>query len=61
MEIALSTLKEGESRQMSLVNENVTSWRTIASRANRKAGFLKYSVIANSKLGILVIKCNAHG
>ena len=61
MDSVLSTLKEGEYRQFPLANENVQSWRTVASRANSKAGFLKYSIIVNSKLGFMAVKCNAHG
>lgn len=60
MDSVLSTLKEGEYRQFPLASENVNSWRTIACRANRKAGYLKYSVTRNSKLGILAVKCNVH-
>ena len=61
MDSVLSTLKEGEFRQFPLAGENDKSWRTVASRANRKAGFLKYSIIVNSKLGFIAVKRNAHG
>ena len=60
MKKVLETLKEGEYRQFPLFEENVFSWRTIVSRYNKKAGYLKYSVTVNSKLGILAIKCNEY-
>ena len=59
--MVLGTLKEGETRQFALSNENVASWRTVASRANKREGYLKYSIVSVPKLGIMVVKCNARG
>lgn len=56
----MDTLKSGEYRQFPLSEVNVTSWRTVASRANRKAGYKRYSVTVNSKLNIMAIKHNAY-
>ena len=56
----METLKEGEYREFPLSSENVQSWRTVASRVNRKAGYRKYSVVKSGKLGIMAIKCNAY-
>lgn len=60
MSQVMRTLKEGEYRQFDLVRENVFSWRTVASRMNREAGYRKYSVTINSKLGIMAVKHNAY-
>ena len=56
----MDTLKEGEYRQFPLSEVNVFSWRTVASRINKKAGYLKYSVTASKKLGFMAIKCNSN-
>lgn len=56
----MDTLKSGEYRQFPLSEVNVYSWRTVASRANKKAGYKKYSVTVNSKLNIMAIKHNAY-
>ena len=56
----MQTLKPGEYRDFPLSSVNVKSWRTVASRANRKAGYKRYSVVESSKLNIMAIKCNAY-
>jgi len=57
----MATLKPGEFRQFPLSEVNVQSWRTVASRENKKAGgYKKYSVTVNSKLNIMAIKHNAY-
>ena len=58
MASVMRTLKEGEYRQFDLSQVNVFSWRTVASRINRREGYRKYSV--NSKLGIMAVKHNAY-
>lgn len=60
MESVMQTLKAGEYRQYPLSSVNVTSWRTVASRANRKAGYRKYSVTVSRKLEIMAVKHNAY-
>ena len=56
----MATLKPNEYRQFELDKVNVFSWRTVASRINRKAGYKKYSVTVNSKLNIMAVKHNAY-
>lgn len=58
MSKVMSTLREGEYRQFSLSEVNVTSWRTVASRENKKAGYRKYSVTQNKKLNLMAVKHN---
>lgn len=60
MESVMQTLKSGEARQFELHTVNVDSWRTVASRQNKKAGYKKYSVIKSGRLGIMVIRHNAY-
>ena len=60
MASVMDTLKSGESRQFDLASVNVDSWRTVASRVNKKAGYKKYSVIKSGRLGIMVIKHNVY-
>lgn len=56
----MQTLRVGEYRQFELSAVNVCSWRTVASRINRREGYRKYSVTVNSKLGIMAVKCNVY-
>ena len=58
MSKVMSVLKKGEYRQFSLSDVNVSSWRTVASRENKKAGYKKYSVTQNKKLNIMAVKHN---
>ena len=60
MESVMRTLKVGEMREFRLSDVNVSSWRTVASRINRKAGFKKFSVIESSALGIMAVKHNVY-
>lgn len=60
MESVMQTLKSGETRQFNLSSVNVSSWRTVASRVNKKSGYKKYSIIKSGRLGIMVIKCNPY-
>ena len=59
MASVMQTLRAGEYRQFDLSQVNVSSWRTVASRINKKLGFTKYSVTVNSKLGIMAVKNNS--
>ena len=54
----METLKEGEYRQYPLNEVNVYSWRTVASRTNKRVGYVKYSITINSRLGFMAVKCN---
>lgn len=56
----MQTLKSGEYRQFQLSDVNVQSWRTVASRVNKKEGYKKYSVTVNSALGIMAVKHNVY-
>ena len=56
----MQTLKKGEFRQFNLSSVNVSSWRTVASRVNKAAGYKKYSVTVNSKMNIMAVKHNAY-
>lgn len=56
----MKTLKEGEYRTFPLAEVNVFSWRTVVSRENKKVGYKKYAVTANSKLGIMAVKHNQY-
>ena len=56
----MQTLKDGEYRQFKLCDVNVQSWRTVASRENRKVGYKKYSVTVNSALNIMAVKRNSY-
>lgn len=58
MQKVMDTLKEGEYRQFPLDEVNVESWRTIASRENKKAGYLKYSITRSRRLGFMAVKRN---
>lgn len=60
MESVMHTLKSGESRTFDLASVNVDSWRTVASRENKKAGYKKYSIIKSGRLGIMVVKHNSY-
>ena len=60
MSSVLETLRAGEYRQFPLSGVNVASWRTVASRANKRAGFRKYSVTVSSALSIMAVKRNAY-
>ena len=55
MDSVLSTLRAGESRSFPLDSVNVTSWRTVASRANRRMGYKRYSVLENKRLKVMVV------
>lgn len=61
MDSVLSTLRVGEQRSFALDSENVKSWRSVASRANKRVGYKRYSVLASKKLKIMVVMCNAEG
>lgn len=54
----IETLKDGEFRQFPLSDVNPASWRVVASRVNKQAGWVKYSVTVNGKLGLMAIKHN---
>ena len=56
----MKTLKTGEYRQYKLYEVNVQSWRTVASRINKKEGYKKYSITVNSALGIMAVKHNVY-
>ena len=56
----MQTLKSGEFRTFKLHEVNVQSWRTVASRINKKEGIKKYSVTVNSALGIMAVKHNRY-
>ena len=60
MESVMQTLKSGETREFRLSSVNVNSWRTVASRVNKRAGYRKYSIIKSGKLGIMVVKHNLY-
>ena len=60
MSQVMQTLKAGETRKFPLSEVNVQSWRTVASRENKKAGYLKFSIIESSKLGIMAVKHNVY-
>ena len=58
MQKVMDTLKEGEYRQFPLNEVNVESCRTIASRENKNAGYMKYSITRNKTLGFMAVKRN---
>lgn len=60
MKQVMDTLKSGDTREFRLADVNAQSWRTVASRENRKAGYRKYSIVVSSKLGIMVVKRNVY-
>jgi len=60
MQQVMQTLKAGEHRRFELADVNVQSWRTVASRVNKKVGYKKYSVTVNSALGIMAVKHNVY-
>ena len=60
MESVMMKLRSNTSKQFPLSEVNVSSWRTIASRMNKRAGYKKFSVIKSGRLGIMVIKHNAY-
>ena len=60
MKQVMDTLKPRDVRQFNLADVNVKSWRTVASRENKKAGYRKYSIVESSKLGIMAVKCNVY-
>lgn len=60
MSKVMQTLKAGEIRDFKLADVNVQSWRTVASRENKKAGYKKYSIIQSSALGIMAVKHNVY-
>ena len=60
MASVMATLKQGEYRQFPLADVNVQSWRTVASRINKREGYKKYSVTVNSAMGIMAVKHNVY-
>lgn len=60
MATVMNTLKMGEYHQYKLSDVNVQSWRTVASRINKKEGYKKYSITVNSALGIMAVKHNVY-
>lgn len=54
----MTTLRAGEFRQYQLEDVNPQSWRTVASRLNKEAGYVKYSIVESKKLGTMAVKCN---
>lgn len=60
MASVMQTLKPGEYRDYPLADVNVDSWRTVAYRENKKAGYKKYSIIRSGKLGIMAVKHNVY-
>lgn len=56
----MHTLRAGEIRKFDLADSNVQSWRTVASRENKKAGYKKYSIIKSPKLGLMAVKHNVY-
>lgn len=60
MNQVMDTLKPGEYREFKLADVNVSSWRTVASRVNRKVGYKRYSVTVSSTLGIMAVKHNVY-
>ena len=60
MESVMNTLKAGEYRSFPLADVNIHSWRTVASRVNKKAGYKKFSIVESSTLGIMAVKHNVY-